>query len=264
MPTYPRRYGYSWVGEVLARGEGVAEPAIGSHVFALAPHGDLHALEVHAARLIGQDIPPARAVLAPSLETAITCVWDAGVSLGDRVVVLGGGIVGLLSGWLARAAGGRVSLVEPSPRRRAMAHSLGIEDAIAPAEDDPRGEADVVIEATGRPSALDTAVAHAGREATVVVASFYGSLAHPVHLGSEFHRRRLTLRATQVSSIPPSRAPRWTPTRRFELVHRLLADGRLDRLLEPASPFDDAPGVYARLAAAPGDHGQITFDYRRA
>jgi 2-desacetyl-2-hydroxyethyl bacteriochlorophyllide A dehydrogenase len=261
-PVYPRRYGYAWIGEVIARGAGVDRIEIGTRVFALAPHGDLHALDVGSVRPIDPTIPPARAVLAATLETAITCVWDAGVSLGDRVVVLGGGIVGLLAGWLAQAAGASVLLVEPWAARRDLARGLGISAVVAPDEDRPRADADAVIEATGDPAALDRAIAHAAHEGTIAVLSFYGVRTHPVALGSEFHRRRLVMRATQVSSIPPTHAARWTRSRRFDLVRSLLCDSVLDGLLPEIVPFDDAPGAYARLDQEPGVHTHVVFDYR--
>jgi 2-desacetyl-2-hydroxyethyl bacteriochlorophyllide A dehydrogenase len=259
-PTYPRRYGYAWVGEVVERAEGVAGFPVGTRVFALAPHGDRHALDVHRAHALDRAVPSGRAVLAASLETAVTCVWDSGVSLGDIVVVIGGGVIGLLVARLTAAAGGRVRLVEPSPRRRAVAQALGV-PAVPPEEDHPRGDADVVVEATGDPAALDRAIAHAGHEASVVVVSFYGARTAPVSLGAEFHRRRLVMRASQVSSVPASHKARWTFARRFELVRTLLADACLDELLDPPESFDSAPAVYARLDRAPGDAMQTVFVY---
>jgi 2-desacetyl-2-hydroxyethyl bacteriochlorophyllide A dehydrogenase len=256
-PTYPRRYGYAWVGEVV---EGRGELGPGARVFALAPHGDVHVLDVAAVRLIDRAIPPARAVLAANLETAVTCVWDSALSLGDKVVVLGGGVVGLLVARLAARAGASVRLVEPSPRRRAAAGALGI-DAVAPEDDRPNGGADVVFEATGQPEALERAIAHAGREARIVVASFYGAKTAPVPLGSDFHRRRLRLHASQVSSLPSDRLPRWTFARRFELVRGLLADASLDALVDPPVPFARAAAVYAQLDRAPGDAVQTVFEY---
>jgi threonine dehydrogenase-like Zn-dependent dehydrogenase len=258
---YPRRYGYAWVGEVIALGEGVAAPSVGTRVFALAPHGDLHALDATDLRLIDPSIPPTRAVLAANLETAVTCVWDSGASIGDEVVVLGGGTVGLLTTWILTAAGARVRLVEPSPKRRELGRILGAVVALSPAEDAPKGDADVVFEATGDPRALDSAIQHAGREAKIIVASFYGSRSFPIHLGADFHRRRLVLRASQVSTIPPSRAPRWDARRRFQVVHRLLRDARLDALIDQPAAFDDACRVYARLDASPGETAQAVFDY---
>jgi 2-desacetyl-2-hydroxyethyl bacteriochlorophyllide A dehydrogenase len=257
--TYPRRYGYQWVGEVVERAP--ASPVLlGTRVFALAPHGDYCVLDEAALRPIDPHVPPARAVLAASLETAITCVWDSGLSIGDRVVVLGGGVVGMLIARLAASAGARVRLVEPSPRRRAVAAAIALA-AEPPSPEARRADADVVVEATGDPVALDDAVGHAAFEATIVVASFYGSRVAPVALGAEFHRRRLTLRATQVSSIPPSRAPRWSRARRFDLVQALLRDPALDALVDAPVPFDDAAAVYARLDRAPGETVQTVFEY---
>ena len=250
-PTYPRRYGYAWVGEVIAAGPGV-NLTLGERIFALVPHGDIHLLSRSAARPLPPSIPSERAVLAANLETAITCIWDAGIGLGDEVVVLGGGVVGLLIVALACRAGARVHLVEPSLTRRRAGLTLGAALAVAPEEDKPRGSADVVIGATGDPSEIDRAIAHAGREATVVVASFYGERRSPVALGADFHRRRLRLRASQVSSLPAERAPRWDTARRFALACALLEDPRLDLLIDPPVPFDQAPAVYARLETDPG------------
>jgi 2-desacetyl-2-hydroxyethyl bacteriochlorophyllide A dehydrogenase len=259
-PVYPRRYGYAWVGEVLAVGAAVSHLSAGTRVFALAPHGDLHALDASALRPLASALPPRRAVLAASLETAVTCVWDAGASVGDAVVILGGGVIGLLVAFLMGRAGARVRLVEPSERRRAVAAAWGI-DVLHPEDDHPSGDADVVVEATGEPAVLDRAIAHAGHESTVVVASFYGARTAPISLGAEFHRRRLVLRSTQVSSIPPGRSPRWTPARRFDVVRALLADARLDALIDPPSSFASAPDVYARLDRSPGDAIQTVFVY---
>ncbi|MGH7293604.1 MAG: zinc-binding dehydrogenase, partial [Polyangiaceae bacterium] len=258
-PTYPRRYGYAWVGEIVERGAAAALP-IGARVFALAPHGDLHVLDAAGARPVDGSIPPGRATLAASLETAITCVWDSGASLGDSVVVLGGGVVGLLVARLVSSLGACVRVVERSARRRAVARSLGVE-CVSPGEDRPLGDADIVVEATGDPSALDAAIAHAAHEATVIVASFYGARTAPVSLGAAFHRRRLVLRASQVSTLPAARTPRWTLARRFDLVRKLLADPVLDRLVDPPVPFDAAPAVYAGLDRAPGDAAQTVFVY---
>jgi threonine dehydrogenase-like Zn-dependent dehydrogenase len=170
--------------------------------------------------------------------------------------------VGLLSGWLARRAGAaRVRLIEPTARRRSAALVLGMDDAITPDADEPLANADVVIEATGNPASLDRAVAHAARDATVVAASFYGERRSAIDLGSAFHRRRLRLKASQVSHIPPEKSARWTAARRFALVLELLEDARLDALVDCVVPFDDAPGAYARLAADPGGSIQTVFSY---
>ena len=256
---YPRRYGYAWVGEVVTSS---VDLALGTRVFALAPHGDMGAIDASRVRALPDDIPSERAVLAANLETAITCVWDSGASIGDAVIVIGAGVVGLLVTWIASSLGANVRVIEPSERRRAAALELGASRASAPAAEAPVPKADIVFEASGDPSQLDCAILHAANEARIVVASFYGKRSAPLALGSEFHRRRLTLRSSQVSSIPPERAPRWSHERRFDLVLRLLRNEILDLLIDDVAPFDEAPAIYARLDRSGGEHLQTVFTYR--
>ncbi len=260
-PTYPRRYGYAWVGEVI-ESESAAHP-VGARLFALLPHAEQHCFEASRAMLLPAEIPPERAVLAANLETAVNTVWDAGIGLGDDVVVIGGGIVGLLAGYAARRSGAaRVRLVEPSAERRNAASALGF-DAASSSVPPEHGSADVVIEASGNPACLDAAIGLARDEGLIAVASFYGSRVSPVALGADFHRRRLTLRASQVSRIPGGRTARWSFERRFGLVTELLRSPVLDALLEKTTPFEDAPATYARLASAPGAALQTSFGYAR-
>jgi 2-desacetyl-2-hydroxyethyl bacteriochlorophyllide A dehydrogenase len=258
---YPCRYGYAWVGEVIERAADVASPAMGTRVFALAPHGDLHLLPANQVRVLDSSIPAVRAVLAANLETAVNCVWDSGMSIGDHVNVFGAGVVGLLIAWLSVKAGADVSIVEKSEKRRTFASRLGIPTTVLPDISSSVHDADVAIEATGHPATLDAAVASTAQEGRVVVVSNYGGRSHPLNLGDHFHRRRLTLRSSQVSSIPAERGPRWTFDRRFELVKRLLADTWLDALLDNRVDFDDAPEVYAHLDARPDEHLQTVFVY---
>ncbi len=259
-PTYPRRYGYAWVGEVIESKSDAL--GLGARVFALLPHGDEHCLGAEQARLLPHDVPAERAVLAANLETAINVVWDAGIALGDQVVVIGGGIVGLLSGYLAKRSGaGRVCLIEPSALRLRAALGLGFDEAWSP--EAPRAlAADVVIEASGNPACLEPALALARDEGVIVVASFYGQRVAALPLGSDFHRRRLTLKASQVSRLPATRVG-WSFERRFALVCDLLENPLLDALLETPVPFDEAPASYARLARAPGATLQTVFRYQR-
>jgi 2-desacetyl-2-hydroxyethyl bacteriochlorophyllide A dehydrogenase len=259
-PTYPRRYGYAWVGEVVESRS--TEHSPGARVFALASHADEHCLDAAQVRRLPGSVPFERAVLAANLETAVNVTWDAGIGLGDDVLVIGGGVVGLLAGYAASKGGAsRVRLVEPSARRRQAALALGFAQALPPQEADGIS-ADVVIEASGNPACLDLAVQLARDEAVIVVASFYGQRVAPVALGGAFHRRRLSLRASQVSRLPPSRSVGWSLARRFELVCDLLQNPRLDALLDPAVPFEEAPAAYARLARAPGEALQTWFAYR--
>jgi threonine dehydrogenase-like Zn-dependent dehydrogenase len=258
--TYPTRYGYAWVGEVVACGKD-ARLREGTRVFALAPHGSAHVLEGDAVRALPEDFSATRAVLAANLETAVTCAWDANVSLGDDVVVLGGGVVGILSAWLLAQSGATVTLVERSEKRRAAARAL-VRSAMIESDATPDGSADVVIEATGHPSTLDSAVAWARPEARIVVASFYGTRRAPIDLGDAFHRRRLELRASQVSSIPPRLRERWSPARRWQLVLSLLHERALDALIAEPTPFESAADLYASLDADADVPPAHVFVYR--
>jgi threonine dehydrogenase-like Zn-dependent dehydrogenase len=183
------------------------------------------------------------------METAVTCAWDANVSFGDDAVVLGGGVVGILTAWLLARSGADVTLVERSEARRTAARAL-VPSAIIEASAVPDGSADVVIEATGDPRVLDDAIAWARPEARIVVASFYGKRRAPIDLGDAFHRRRLELRASQVSSIPPRLRERWTYARRWMLVLSLLHERALDALLAPPTHFERAGELYALLDTA--------------
>ncbi len=259
-PTYPRRYGYAWVGEVTETRS--PELALGTRVFALAPHGDEHCAGAPSFRRLPPDLSAHRAVLAANLETAINVVWDARVALGDRVVVLGGGIVGLLCGYVARAGGARhVSLVEPSATRRQVALALGFDEVSSPLDPLATADADVVIEATGQPSSLDAAISRARFEGVIALASFYGLRTASVSLGAEFHRRRLSLLASQVSHLPAARLAGWTFERRFELVTQLLREHALDALLGAPVPFAEAPAVYEEMARDPAKGLQAVFCY---
>lgn len=256
----PMRYGYCWVGEVVE--SRAARVPVGERILALCAHGDEHVLPGRAIHALPQGIPSPRATLAPKLETAVNVVWDAGLALGDRVVVLGGGVVGLLVASLCKRAGASsVRLVEPSQRRRRTAERLGVGEVRAPDEDTPAGDADLVIESTGNPALLDRAIAHAGQEATVVVASFYGERRSPISLGDAFHRRRLQLKSSQVSHLPPAKSARWSHERRLAFALELLADPVWDALIDPPVPFEEAPAVYARLDADPGAALHTVFAY---
>lgn len=259
--NFPCRYGYAWVGVVVERGSELTSTVEGRRVFALAPHGAAHVLPVDKARFVRDDIPASRVALAANLETALTCVWDASPMLGERAIVLGGGVVGALVGYLLARSGAKVTLVEPKPGRRASAARL-IPQAEIVASATPDARADLVVEATGSPSALNDAIAWAGVEARVVVASFYGQRRAPLDLGDAFHRRRLTLVASQVSTIPRAMSSRWSFDRRFAAVEDLLGQPELDLLIAPAVHFESARDLYARLDADDGDGPPcVVFDY---
>ncbi len=243
----PVKYGYSSVGDVI---EGPAEWR-GRSVFCLFPHQDRYRVPIAAVTPLPADVPAPRAVLAANMETAVNVAWDAGPSVGDRVVVVGAGVVGLLVAWLFRhMAGIDLTVVDLNPARAEVADALGLSCVTEPPVDT---DADLVVHASGQPEGLVTALSVAGVEATIVEASWYGTRQVRLPLGERFHARRLTLRSSQVGRLPPTRVPRWTHGRRLALALDLLRADELDVLISGESRFDELPAVMASLAEEPGD-----------
>ena len=240
---FPVCYGYSSVGEV----EAGAAALMGRRVFCLHPHQDRYVVPAAAVVPLPASVPASRAVLAANMETALNAVWDGAPGPGDRITVVGGGVVGLLTGTLSAAIPGcEVTLVDVRPERRAPAEALGMvfaEPGDAPAD------CDLVFHASGNPDGLATALGCAGPEAGVIEMSWYGNALVPAPLGAAFHARRLTLRSSQVGQVPPVRSPRWTRRRRLETAIALLADERLDVLISGESSFDELPELMPRLAS---------------
>ena len=205
-------------------------------MFALYPHQTRYIVPARSVYVLPDDVPPARAVLAANLETAINGLWDARVQAGDRVVVIGGGTVGCLVAWLAsRMPGGEVELVDINQRRATIAAALGV-TFVGP--DQVSEDADVVIHASGSPAGLALALRVAGFEATIVEMSWYGTQMVALPLGEAFHARRLTLKSSQVGAVASSQRPRWDAPRRMALALTLLADPALDALITGESEFE--------------------------
>jgi len=243
----PLKYGYSSVGVVEA---GPTELQ-GRTVFCLHPHQSHYVVPAEAVHPLPDGVPPARAVLAANLETAVNAMWDAAPRVGDRIAVVGGGTVGLLVAWLAaRLPGCQVQLVDVRAERQAIAHRLGAGFALPGAA---HREADVVVHASGHPEGLATALDLAGFEATVLELSWYGRRPVSVPLGAAFHARRLVLKSSQVGHVAAAQRARWSHRRRFALALSLLAEPVLDALVTGASPFGELPAVLARLAASTDD-----------
>lgn len=245
---FPVKYGYCAAGIVE---DGPAELR-GKPVFCLHPHQDLFVAPVSALVPIPPGVPARRAVLAANMETALNGHWDAGSGPGDRIVVVGAGVLGLLVAHLAAAIRGTdVTVVDVVPDRRAIAEALGARFAL-PAE--VPGDADIVFHTSASAGGLATAIGAAGLEAAIVDLSWYGSEAVPAPLGGAFHSRRLRLVSSQVGHVSPSRRPRWSPRRRLEMALALLHDPALDRLVAEEIAFEEAPRLLPQVLA-PGFAG---------
>ena len=240
---FPVKYGYCAVGRVT---EGALT---GRTVLALHPHQARFRLPEAALVPLPPDLPPARAVLGPNLETALNVLWDGGAGPGDRITVVGAGVVGALTARLAaRMPGTEVTLVDVNADRAVLADALDC--AFAAPGQAPR-DCDLVIHLSASADGLATALACAGSEATVVEASWYGAGETPVPLGGAFHSRRLRLVGSQVGQLPPARRPRWDHRRRLAKALELLADPVLDRLVNGETAFDTLPGHYGAVLRDP-------------
>ncbi len=238
----PVKYGYVNVGRVEA-----GPPAlIGRPVFCLHPHQTRYQVPATAVTPLPEGVPPARAVLAAYLETAINALWDAPPRVGDHVSVVGAGPLGLLVAWLAaRVPGCRVQVVDTQASRADVARALGASFAL-PAQ--ASVGADLVVHASGQGAGLATALGLAGFEATVLELSWYGTRRVEVPLGQGFHAQRLTLRSSQVGQVAEAQRARWNHGQRLALALSLLTDPVLDRLITHHAPFDELPQVLQRLA----------------
>lgn len=246
----PVKYGYISVGLVESAGDDATD-LVDRVVFCLHPHQDRYVVPASAVTVLPESVPAPRAVLAANMETAVNAVWDSEISVGDRVLVVGAGVVGLLIAWLTgRIPGTDVTIVDVNEKRAEVAAGLGVRfETSAP----PGMDADVVVHASGNPEGLTTALASAGPEARVVEVSWFGDRPVTVPLGEAFHDRRLTLRSSQVGRIPPGRSPRWDHGRRLAVALDLLEFEMLDALITGESDFEELPDVMERLAGSGGD-----------
>jgi NADPH:quinone reductase-like Zn-dependent oxidoreductase len=230
---FPVKYGYATVGRIEGGPEALRERT----VFTLHPHQNFFNIPASAAVVLPENLPPQRAVLAANMETALNAVWDAAPGPADRIAIVGAGVVGSLVAYLCgRLPGADVTLVDINPARAELAQALGVSFA---RPERAKGDCDLVVHASGNAAGLDTALALAGEEATVLEMSWYGDAPVTALLGGAFHSRRLRLISSQVGQIAPSHRPRWTHGRRLAAALALLTDPRLDALLAPPVAFRD-------------------------
>jgi threonine dehydrogenase-like Zn-dependent dehydrogenase len=239
----PVKYGYLNVGVVEEGPDRLA----GRTVFCLYPHQTRYVVPAAAVVPVPDGVPAARAVLGGTMETAVNALWDAAPLVGDRITVVGGGMVGCCVAALAgRLPGVHVQLVDTDPARAAVAARLGI-DFAAPGDAD--GERDLVVHASATSAGLTRSLELAAAEATVLEVSWYGDREVRVPLGEVFHPRRLVLRSSQVGSIAPARRGRRSFADRLGLALRLLDNPALDVLVSGECSFDELPNVLPRLVS---------------
>ncbi|MEO7131772.1 MAG: zinc-binding alcohol dehydrogenase [Dermatophilaceae bacterium] len=245
----PVKYGYLSVGVV----EHGPPELLGRTVFCLYPHQSAYVVPASSVVIVPEDVPARRAVLAGTMETAVNALWDAAPLIGDRVAVVGAGMVGCcVARLLGRFPSVQVTLVDVDPSRAEVADRLGVgfatPDALMDALKDSAPDRDLVVHASATSSGLQLALDLLAPEGTVLDLSWYGDAQVQLRLGGSFHSARLGIRASQVGVVAAARRSRYTTSQRMALALDLLRDPALDALISGESPFEDLPEVMARLA----------------
>ncbi|MGZ4304623.1 MAG: zinc-dependent alcohol dehydrogenase [Solirubrobacteraceae bacterium] len=239
----PVKYGYLNVGAV----EQGPDELRGRTVFCLYPHQSAYVVPSAAVTVVPDGVPPTRAVLAGTVETAVNALWDAQPLLGDRVAVVGAGMVGCcVARLLSLFPAVQVALVDVNPGRAAVAAALGVDFALPT---DAAGGCDLVVHASATSAGLQRSLELLAPEGTVIELSWYGDDDVRLSLGGAFHSSRLGIRASQVGTVSPARAARRTTADRLTLALELLRDPAFDALVTGQSRFSELPDVMARLAS---------------
>ena len=255
--SFPVKYGYSLVGEVVAGPESVC----GQRVHVLHPHQDRCIVRIEDAYPLPADLPAQRATLASNLETAVNALWDAQVRLGERVLVVGFGIVGsLVARLLCGIPGVQVEIIDKALNKVRLATELGF---CASLPEQVSASYDLAFHVSGHAEGLQTAIDNVGCEGRVVELSWYGTRPATLRLGGTFHSQRKSIISSQVSNIPPSQGPRWNHRRRKALVFNLLQNPAFDAHLTHTAPFAELPQVFAQLTQRPAEGLATLVDYRQ-
>lgn len=253
----PVKYGYLSVGVVEQGPAGLR----GRTVFCLYPHQTAYVVPARSVVVVPDDVPPARAVLAGTVETAINAAWDAAPLVGDRVAVVGAGMVGCcVARLLSRIPGADVTLVDLNPARADVAAGLRVHFALP---DDAAGARDLVVHTSATSAGLQLSLDLLAAEGEVIDLSWYGDAEVRLSLGGVFHSRRLGIRASQVGTVSPARAGRRTASERLALALELLRDPAFDVLLTGASRFEELPEVMAQMACGGVDGVCHSISYGR-
>ena len=259
--SFPLRYGYAAVGEVVEAGAHVSSDWTGRAVFAFNPHESRFAASPDDLVPVPEDVTAEAMSLLPAVETATSLVLDGRPRIGERVIVFGAGVIGLCTvGVLASFPLERLVVVDPLADRRDHARRMGADETLSPDElptavgTDGDG-ADLVYELSGHPDALDDATDLTGYDSRVIVGSWYGTKPTTLDLGTDFHRNRVTIESSQVSTLSPAARGRWTKARRLDTALDRLRALDVVSLVSHRIPFTDVPSAYRLL----DDHTELTL-----
>jgi 2-desacetyl-2-hydroxyethyl bacteriochlorophyllide A dehydrogenase len=267
--SYPFPYGYALVGKVSALGPGVGEELAGQTVFAFHPHQDRAVVPLAECHRVPRGVQPEAALFLPQVESALNLAMDGAPLIGERVLVFGQGVIGLLTAALLKELPlERLVAAEPLAWRREHARSWGITETVDPADPESwqallasLNGADLVFELSGDMAALNQAMEAAAFDGRIVVGSWYGAAARPLDLGGRFHRNRLRLVSSQVSTLAPALTGRWDKKRRIEFAWRTLERLRPERLIGHAFPLARCQEAFETVGARPEGVMQVIFRY---
>ena len=273
--SYPLKYGYCLVGEVIELGEEVSSTWLGKKVFAFQPHESQFVAKVDSLHVIPEGITPQDAVFLPNMDTAVNFIMDGSPMIGEEVVVLGQGVVGLLTtALLAKYPLGHLLTVDRYSLRCQASLDFGANVSLNPNEletyrlnrrnisgTSAQAGGDLVYELTGEPAALNQAISMCGFAGRVVVGSWYGKKRAEVDLGGWFHRSRIKLISSQVSSLNPEYSGRWDKSRRYQVAWGMIARLKPSKLITHSISFENAEQAYRLLDHNPGESIQVVLEY---
>lgn len=267
---YPTSYGYANVGRVVRIGSSVDKTWADRLVFGFQPHTTYYVASPDALLAVPDSLTPETAVFLPNMETAVNFLQDGAPILGERVLVFGQGVVGLLTtALLSEFPLEALVIVDGFPARRQASLELGVSAALAPDADEFQNQAkkhlkpdaDLTFELSGSPAALNGAVALTAFSGRIVIGSWYGEKRAPIDLGGKFHRSRLRLISSQVSSIAPELSGRWDKARRFGVAWRALSRIHPEKWITHRFPLSEAAEAYRLLDKNPRETIQVVFEY---
>lgn len=261
---YPLRYGYACVGQVVELGKAVEPGWLGRTVFGFHPHASDFVARPETLIPIPQSIRDEQAALYPNVETAVTFLLDGAPAIGERVVVFGAGVVGLLTtALLSRFPLRELTVIDPFPLRRQLARKLGAHQAFSPdaMPDALAATADLTYELSSNPVALNAAIRCTGFQGRVVIGSWYGQKRAPIDLGGYFHRSRIRLISSQVSTLPPERSGRWDRARRTEVAWQMLEPIDSANFITHRFAVEQAADAYQLIDRQPAETVQVLLTY---
>ena len=271
--SYPLSYGYCAVGKVAACGAAVPEEWLDRRVFAFHPHQDLFCSSPADLYPVPDDLDDETALFLPSMETAVNLLLDGAPLIGEKVIVVGQGIIGLLAtALLCRFPLAELSTLDAYPLRREAATSLGAVASLDPATPGllealggvpgQGGDADLVYELSGNPAGLSLALSLVRYSGRVIIGSWYGTRTVDLDLGSFFHRGRVSLASSQVSTLAPELSGRWQKNRRMDLAWEMLRQVQPSALITHRFPLSDAPLAYALIDEQPEETILVIFAHQ--